>query len=83
MEAHALKVVLGTLFLEDPGSKNRTWNWKLAGQAVSNCKYDFFNACLPPKKSVLARGKWLQATSILGDKLQQDIAQADALLTSV
>ena len=41
MEAHALKVVLGMLFLEDPGSKNRTWNWTLAGQAVSNCKYDF------------------------------------------
>ena len=49
MEAHALKIVLGTIFLEDPGSKNRTWNWKLAGQAVSNCKYDFFNACLPLK----------------------------------
>ena len=56
MEAHALKVVLGMLFLEDPGSKNRTWNWKLAGQAVSNCKYDFFNTRSPPKKSLLARG---------------------------
>ena len=27
--------------------KIRTWNWKLAGQAVSNCKYEFSNTCLP------------------------------------
>ena len=57
MEAHALKVVLGMLFLEDPGSKNRTWNWKLAGQAVSDCKYEFSHTCLPLMKTALARGK--------------------------
>ena len=49
MEAHALKVVLGMLFLEDPGSKNRTWNWKLAGQAASNCKYDFLRRVYLPR----------------------------------
>ena len=26
---------------EYPGGKIRTCNWKLAGQAVSNCKYEF------------------------------------------
>ena len=39
--------------------KIRTWNWKLAGQAVSNCKYEFSNTCLPrlpPKTPVLALG---------------------------
>ena len=48
---HALrsKYVLGTIFPEDPGGKIRTWNWKLAGQAASNSKYDFFNTCLPPQ----------------------------------
>ena len=31
---------MGTLWIL--GAKNRTWNWKLAGQAVSIRKYEFF-----------------------------------------
>ena len=40
----------------DPGGKIRTCNCKLVGQAVSNCKYEFSNTCLPPKTPVLALG---------------------------
>jgi len=43
----------------DPGGKIRACNWKLAGQAVSNCKYEFSNTCLSPRPDALWASSWV------------------------